>query len=90
MPYLRGICTPPVHFDAPICPNTPILSAWMLLQKNIISLYIVIQVYQFLTGNTTYQAKHIPDACEHSGKNHCCNMTSMGYTYFYTHSTLVM
>ena len=29
-------------------------------------------------GNTAYKAKHIPDACEHSGKNSCCNLISMG------------
>ena len=33
---------------------------------------------ELLPGNTTYQAKHIPDACEHSGKKSCCNIDLYG------------
>ena len=40
-----------------------------------------------LPDNSTYQAKHIPEACEHSGKNSCCNLISMERNHLYSLST---
>ena len=65
---LRGHQYAPVHLDAPHVQHPPHICQCYYKDKINNKQHILsCKSMKLMPGNTRYQAKHIPDVCEHSG-----------------------